>query len=113
GEPAIRVDHELDRRLSAGATHPAGFPDQVVLHEALGDIGDGRRREPRDVGQVSARDRTVDPYRMQGHPLIVVARTLQVRTRKGHAGLAALFRGAVTFVSVHHITINYIYFLYS
>src|SRR3546814_9059938 len=74
----VALDDELGRRLAAPAASLAGFLDQAVAQQPLGDVGDRRRRQSRDRRQIDPRQRAVDADRVQRHALIVIGGTLEI-----------------------------------
>jgi hypothetical protein len=105
-QAAVGIDRQVHGRLAARALHPARFQDQAVVQQALGDVGDGRRRQARDLGQGHAGDRAVDPDGLQDDPLIVVADPLEIGARQAGAGGALPVRLPRDFQGRHSMTFD-------
>ncbi len=81
GEGAVGIDHQLGRRLAAAAQLAPGLEDHAVVQQTLGYIGDGRGREAGQVGDFGTGDRRARrSHRLKRNPLIVVTRTLEIRS---------------------------------
>jgi hypothetical protein len=81
GKAAVRIDHELGRRLPARTQHATGGEYQAILEQAAGDIRDCGRGQARLLRQRRTGHGTVHSNRMQGHALIMIAGALQVAAR--------------------------------
>ncbi len=111
---AVGIDHQLGGRLAAPAQLPSGLQDHAVVEQALGDVGDGRRRQAGQVGDFGAGDRRAGrAHGLQGHALVVVAGAFQIgprqRIAKGmHPGHRAIDPRLIyaAFVSTHPIPLR-------
>ncbi len=79
GKGAVRIDDQLGRRLSTAAKLTAGLEDQAVIEQALGDVGDGRCSQARQLGDFGTGNRrTCGAHGLKRHALIVITGAFEV-----------------------------------
>ena len=84
GEGAVGINDQLGRRLATAAEVPSGLQDHAVIKEALGDVGDGRRGQPGQFGNLGAGDGLDGGADgLQGHTLIMVAGAFEIGAGQG------------------------------
>ncbi|MNE07910.1 hypothetical protein D3C80_1005500 [compost metagenome] len=74
----LRIDRELDWRLTSTRTQPAGFHQKALAHQLIDYVGDSLRRQLRKFGDVSTTKRAVTTHNIKHHPAIVIAASLGI-----------------------------------
>lgn len=75
---AIRIDSELDRRLTPASAAAAEFLQQFFTHQLIDDVGDCLGCQMGDLGDLGATERSVTPDEVEDDSPVMLAAPLRI-----------------------------------